>query len=525
MNPAPETAPAVAHPRNESPARAGLVLTALLVAAVVCNINTVVAGIAVPDIGLAFDSPETLLTLVSLGTGLGLSMSVLYFGALADRYGRKQMLVTGILLTIVASVCSSLAPDVVTLIAAQVLVGIAGGMAYPTTLSLITALWAVGGRRTAVIALWSSVSGMATVSGSILAGLVLSSFSWRGVFLLSVPIALVAALLVWWFVPSHIDESTDPVDHTGGVLSVLALTSLVLGISFALSPRDAMLGVGLLAASALLIGLFAWRQVRTRFPLFDLAVAKQRLFWAPALGGLIAFGTLAGATFVGEQFMQSVLGYPPLIAGLAVLPAAVGLLAATSFSAKAAERLGTRDTMLVGYAVLFTAFVTMLFWHDGMAYPLIGTGYLLIGVGATFVMTASRRSLTSRTPVRRVGMASATSDLQSDLGGAVMQAVFGAVLASGFAAVFATHIAQSTEASTVSGEVTEALESSFGSASHVAAQYPQYADAIMAAAKESLAAGSLAAFLIGTGVVLAGAVMVAFAVPNRSVERSAQAPT
>lgn len=120
------------------PPRAGWVLTALLFAAVVCNINTVVAGIAVPAIGSHFDASQTSLNIVALATGLGLSISVLYLGALADRYGRKQILLIGVAFTVVAGTLSSLAWSVEALIVAQVFVGLAGGMAYPTTLSLIT---------------------------------------------------------------------------------------------------------------------------------------------------------------------------------------------------------------------------------------------------------------------------------------------------------------------------------------------------------------------------------------------------
>lgn len=502
----------------DAPPRAGGVLAALLFAAVVCNINTVVAGIAIPTIGQRFDASQTQLNLVALATGLGLSVSVLYLGAVADRYGRKQMLLLGLASTIAAGVLSSFSWSVETLIAAQVLVGIAGGMAFPTTLSLITALWAEGPGRTGVIAFWSSVSSMATIAGAILAGAILVIASWQWVFVLSLPIAAVAFVLVLVFVPSHVEESSEPVDHLGGLLSALALGALVLGVSFVFAPGGGAGGGVLLAAAALLFALFGWRQARASSPLFDLGVARQRLFWLPAVGGLIAVGTLGGAMFVGEQFMQSVMDYNPLEAGLSVVPAVVSLLLAAPLSAKAVGRLGTRSTMLIGYGFLLIALVSMLFWREHTPYALIGFGFFVIGLGVTFVMTASRRALTCSTPVRRAGMASATSDLQSDLGGAVMQALLGAVLASGFAAAFAAQISASSEAATVTDEITEALQSSFASAAHVAEQYPQYADQILAGARESMLEGSLLAFFIGAGVILLGALAVRLGLPSREKE-------
>lgn len=505
--------------RAETPPRARWVLAALLVAAVVCNINTVVAGIAVPSIGLRFDASQTALNLVALATGLGLSISVLYLGALADRYGRKQMLLAGIACTVLAGIFSSLSWSVEALIVAQVLVGLAGGMAYPTTLSLISALWAEGPGRTGVIAFWSSVSSMATIAGSVLAGVVLTFASWPWVFMLSVPVAVVAFVLVLLFVPSHVGESGDPVDHAGGLLSAAALGCLVLGVSMVFAPGGSVRGGVLLAAAVVLLALFGWREVRARFPLFDLKVARQRLFWLPAVGGLIAVGTLGGALFVGEQFMQSVMGYNPLEAGFAVIPAVLSLFLAAQLSAKAVGRLGTRSTMLIGYGFLLLAMVSMLFWREHSPYALVGTSFFVIGLGVTFVMTASRRALTSSTPVHRAGMASATSDLQSDLGGAVMQALLGAVLASGFSAAVSTRISADPDAAGLSEQVTHALQTSFASAVQVAGEYPQYTAEILAGARASLLDGSLVAFLIGTGVILAGAIAVRVGLPSREEER------
>jgi MFS transporter, DHA2 family, multidrug resistance protein len=512
--PASEPASAV----TGAPPRAGLVLTALLVAAIVCNINIAAATVALPAIGTTFTATQTQLNLVGLGTGLGLSMSVLYFGAIADRYGRKQLLLLGVALTIVASLVSAFAPTIEILIVARVFTGLAAGMAYPTTLSLITALWAEGPKRTGAIALWSGFSGMASVAGSVIAGFVLSISSWHIAFLLSIPVAVLALVLVIGVVPSHVGESREPVDHGGGVLSSIGIAAFVLGIGIVFAPGGGAPGGVLLAIGVVFVGLFLWRQSRARNPLYDLAVARRRLFWVPAVAGTIAFGALTGAIFVGEQFMQNILGYNPLEAGAAVIPAAVGLIVTAPVSATMVTRRGTRPTMLTGYVLVLAAFVTMLLWREGTAYPLIGLGFLIIGSGASFVMTASSRSLTSSTPVRRVGMASATSDLQTDLGGSVMQALLGAILAVGFADAFADLIAGSSEAGIVTADVTRALQASFASAAHVADQYPQFAGDILEAARQSLLAGAWGAYLVGAVAIVLGALVVWFGLPSRQRE-------
>lgn len=502
-----------------APRRAPLVLSALILAALVCNINLAAANIALPDIGDAFGAGQTSLNLVALGCSLGLAMSVLYLGALADRYGRKQLLVLGLALTIVASLLSSFAPTVELLIAARIFTGIAAGMAYPTTLSLITALWANGPERTGAIALWSSVSAMATVIGSVLAGLLLQEFWWGSAFLIALPIAATALVLVVVLVPSHVKESSDPVDHRGGVLATFAIATLVLGISLVFAPGQTVVGAVLLGTSLVLLGLFGRRQVVAKHPLYDLRVARRRLFWVPAAAGTIVFGSLMGAMFVGQQFLQNILGYDTIEAGLAVVPAAVGLLLVAPVSARLVTTGGSRLTMLWGYALVFVGFVTMLFWREQTSYGLIGFGFFVIGAGAAFAMTPASRALTESTPVRRVGMASATSDLQRDLGGSIMQALLGAILASGFAAAFARSIAVSPEASQISDSVTAALQASFASALHVADEYPQYKEEILAAASSSLVSGALVAYLVGALAIALGAALVAFFLPSHARER------
>lgn len=505
--------------RPDVPERAGLVLSALILGALVCNINLAAANVALPDIGDAFGASQTALNIVAVGCSLGLAMSVLYFGALADRYGRKQLLMVGLALTVVASLLSAFSVSIEMLMASRLFTGIAAGMAFPTTLSLITALWHVGIGRTRAIALWSGVSAMASVAGSIVAGLLLTIWWWGSAFLIAVPVAAIAFVLVLLYVPAHVQESTEPVDHVGGVLSTLAVASLVLGISMVFAPGQVQIGVILLVVGVLLIGAFGWRQLRATNPLYDLHVARRRLFWVPATGGTIVFGSLMGALFVGQQYMQNILGYSTLEAGLAITPSAVGLLVCAPLSARLLEARGSRFTMLVGYGFVLVGFLTTLLWNPDTSYPLVGFGFLAIGTGAAFAMTPASRALTESTPVRRVGMASATSDLQRDLGGSIMQAILGAILAGGFAASFRRQIAATGDASSISDTVTQALLASYASALHVADQYPQYRDQIIAAATHSMVTGAWAAYLVGAIAIVIGTIVVAVFLPGHAQEK------
>jgi len=505
---------------TSTPKRAGLVLTSLILGALVANLNLSVANIALPDIGRAFDTGQTQLNLVALGCTLGLAMSVLYLGALGDRYGRKLMLLLGMGLTLPASAISAWAPSAEVLIAGRIFTGVAAGLAFPTTLALITALWSEGPGRVKAIALWSSVSGAGAVLGAVIAGALLEVFWWGSVFLIAVPPAIVAFFLVLLFVPAHVNESTEKVDNLGGVLSVAMVALLVLGLGTVTAPGATVTAFVMIAASLVVGVLFAVRQRRAANPLYDLTIAARRLFWVAALGGMIAFGSLMGAMFIGQQFLQNVLKYSTLEAGLAVIPAAIGMMLVARLSARMVVTLGSRATMLAGSAALFPAFVIMLIaWKEQTPYWQVGIAYLLVGMGAGLILTPASRALTGSVPVTRVGMASGTTDLQRDLGGSIMQALLGSLLTAGYATAMAKLVAASPDSAQVTDETESVLQKSFASAESLASNYPDYASAIEQAARESFLSGANWAYAAAAFAVLLGAVLVAVRYPGKTGEQ------
>src|SRR4051812_21359815 len=263
---------------STAPARAGIVLISLILVAAVANLNLAVANVALPDIGKAFEASQTALDLVAVAYSLGLAASVLYFGALGDRYGRKLMLIGGTLLAIPASLLAAFAPTIEVLFGARVLGGLAAGMAYPTTLALIAALWS-GPARTKSIALWSALGGAISALGPLLSGAVLLHFDWGSVFFITLPLALVALVMAFLFVPGHVNETAEPVDNLGGVLSVLLVAALVLGINFAAVPNEGTLVAILVIVTVTAAVAFLMRQRRAKSPLYDLHVASRRVFW------------------------------------------------------------------------------------------------------------------------------------------------------------------------------------------------------------------------------------------------------
>jgi EmrB/QacA subfamily drug resistance transporter len=502
---------------SSAPARAGLVLTALIVVAGVANLNLSVANVALPDIGKHFDSSQTTLDLIAVGYSLGLACSVLWLGALGDRYGRKLMLILGTALAIPMSLLAAFAPSDTVLFVARLGGGIAAGMAYPTTLALIAALWA-GPGRTKSIALWSALGGAIASLGPLVSGFLLQHFYWGSVFLITLPLAVVAIVLAWWLVPAHVNESTEQVDNLGGVLSLVLVGSLILSINFAPVPNKGTVTIVLALIAAAGLVAFYLRQRRAENPLYDLEVAARRTFWVAACAGIIVFGSLMGAAFVSQQYLQNVLGYSTLQAGAAFLPAVVFMVLVAPRSAKLVDARGARFTLLCGYVFLLLAFVTMLLlWKEGSSYWEIAMAYAFIGIGVGFAGTPASHSLTSSVPVRRAGMASGTADLQRDLGGAIMQSIFGALLTAGYASEAGSLIASSGKDVTASTQAE--LTKSFSSATDSASRYPaSMQDNVIAGAKTAFLHGDQWAYTAGVVAILVGAVLVFFCFPKKQEE-------
>jgi EmrB/QacA subfamily drug resistance transporter len=493
----------------------------LILVAAVANLNLSVANVALPDIGESFDSSQTMLDLIAVGYSLGLAASVLWLGALGDRYGRKLMIVLGMGLSIPASLVAGFAPSDTVLFVARIIGGVSAGMAYPTTLALITALWS-GPGRTKAIALWSALGGGIALLGPLISGALLEQFDWGSVFLVTLPLVAVALPMAWLFVPSHVNESDDPVDNVGGILSAVLVGTLILSINFMPVPNEDALAFGLLAVAVAALLAFVIRQRRARNPLYDLRVAARPTFWVAASAGIIIFGSLMGAAFISQQYLQNVLGYSTIEAGAAIIPAGVFMVLVAPRSAKLVGSHGSRSTLLMGQSILFLAFLGMLvLWQEDTPYWQIAIPYCLVGIGVGLAGTPSSNSLTGSVPVTRVGMASGTADLQRDLGGALMTSIFGALLTAGYSSAMGQAIDQSGK--NVTESTQSQLQLSYASAENLAAQNPKYADQINAAAQSSFLDGDQWAYAAALGAVFVGMVLVFFFFPRKEEEQALRA--
>jgi len=494
-----------------------VVLATLILVAAVANLNLSVANVALPSIGLAFNASQVQINMVAVGFSLGLASSVLWFGALGDHHGRKMMLIIGTIIAIPASLIAGFAPTVDVLVLARIMGGLAAGMSFPTTLAIITALWS-GPKRTRSIALWSGVGAAIAALGPLLSGYLLISHDWGSVFLITLPLAVISLIMAIKFVPSHVNETKNPVDNLGGLMSLILIGILILAINFAPVPSIRTFVIVLIIMAAIIGFLFIKHQRSIPNPLYDLKVASRRIFWVAASAGIIVFGALMGAMYIGQQFLQNVLGYSTFDAGLSIIPAAILMILVAPRSAKLVESHGSRFTLLAGYLFCLLGFLTMLLlWNEGIPYWKVGLAYALVGIGVGLAGTPASHSLTGSVPVKRVGMASGTADLQRDFGGAIMTSIFGTLLTAGYASAFAAKINNAPQQISASVETT--LQKSFASATTLAQQYPQYSDQIISGAKASFLAGDRWAYLAGIIAILVGAAIVFYKFPNMEEEK------
>ncbi len=506
----------------EVPPKAALVLSVLVLGAVVANMNLSIANVALPTIGRDLGASQDQLTAIASAFTLALAASVLYLGAVGDRYGRKLLFVCGSALAIPTAAWAAWAPNVESLVLARFASGIAAGLMFPTTLSLVTALWH-GPARTRAIAVWSGVGGGFAALGPLLGGWMLEHFWWGSVFLITVPLVVVTLVLGLIVLPWTAGEEVTPVDHLGGVLSIIGVAALVLTVERAsrgLSP----LFIGLMVTTVLALSAFVWRQRRAPHPLMDLDLAAARPFWVASVAGAVTFGSLIGAMFVGQQFTQNVLGYQPLEAALTVVPSAVLMMLAAGPAARMIAARGSRETFALGLLVVAMAFLVMLVtWRPGAALGWVLVTYALTGTGVGLCATPASRSLMSSLPVSRAGMGSAFVDLTRDFGGAIMQATMGALLAVTYAGYFARAFASlpPDQADRLGQDAAQQISSSYSGALEVAKGFPQ-ADAqqLVAAAAKAFTEGQAAAVSVGLVLTLAALGLVWWKYPRRAEEEA-----
>ncbi|MEZ5382048.1 MAG: DHA2 family efflux MFS transporter permease subunit [Microthrixaceae bacterium] len=487
--------PAEGHPNR----RAVLWVANLSLVLVVVAVSSL--NVAIPSLIRDLDpSPTALLWIVDIYP-LVFAGFLLPAGALGDRFGRRRALLFGLIVFGSGTLLASLAGGPTPLIACRAVMGLGAAFVMPSTLSVITSVFPPRERAKAIAA-WAGFAGAGGALGPLLSGLMLESYTWHSVFLINAPIVLVAFAAVTVVVPESRDPDGTPLDPGGALLSMGALGLLLFGIIQ--GPEHGWvdpLVVGSTAAGLVVGGLFVAYEARATHPMLDPSFFRIRAFSVSAVTITSGFFAMFGMFFILSQYFQFVLGYSPLHAGIAQLPAAVVMVILSPRSPVVVQRLGVRRTVFSGMLFIIAGLLAFAQVGPTTPYLLAMAGLVLMATGMALTMPATTAGLVGSLPPSKAGVGSAVNDTTREVGGALGIAVMGSVLTS----VYRSSLELPAQ---IPDAAAAAVNRSVGAALEVAKQAPpEFRDQLSLTARSAFADGAASAFSVAAGLM---AVVAAF---------------
>ncbi|HUN33712.1 MAG TPA: MFS transporter [Trebonia sp.] len=395
----------------------------------IAALDATVVNIALPTIGRDFHAGVAALQWVTNGYTLTLAAFLLIGGSLGDRFGRRRIYLIGIAWFALASAACGLAPDVVFLIITRALQGVGAALLTPGSLAILEASFRPADRARAIGA-WSGLGGVAVAAGPLVGGYLIAAASWRWIFFINVPIALVVIVLSLRHVPESLDpDAGGTTDYPGAAAVVAFLT----GVTFAFIEAavlgwasPAVLAMAVLGGAGL--AAFLVRERRTASPMLPLTVFATRQFAAVNAVTFLVYSALTGATFLLPVVLQVVSGYSPLGSGLALLPLTVIMLALSARSGQLASRIGPRLQLSVGPVLVGAGLALLTRVPSGSSYVLyVLPAVLVFGLGLATTVAPLTSTAMSSAPSGRSGIASAVNNDVARFGGLLAVAILPAL--------------------------------------------------------------------------------------------------
>ncbi|HEU5129167.1 MAG TPA: MFS transporter [Glycomyces sp.] len=480
-------------------ALAVLVLPVLLI-----SIDMTVLGFAVPFLSEDLSPTSAQLLWIVDVYGFVLAGLLVTMGSIADRIGRRKLLVVGSGAFAVASVVAAYAPNAEALIAARALLGVAGATLMPTTLALMRNLFTDDRQRLFAIAVWGTGFSAGSAAGPVLGGWLLEHFWWGSVFLMAAPVSIAVLIAAPLLLPESRNAEPGPVDWGGVALSFLAMFPFVYGVKSVAEHGLSAAAVAAVLAGAAAGWLFIRRQRRLEHPLIDVDLFRLRRFSASIATNFTIVFALISSLFLLTQYLQLVLGYSPMRAGLLLLPGMAVSITAGLVAVRLSARLGLVRVIVGGLVFVVVGFTALAFIGVDSGALLVVGAFVLISVGVGLVQTVTNDAIIAAAPTERAGAAAAISETAYELGGAMGVAVLGSV---------ATGIYRSE----IGDVPDDAAKETLGEAAHVAAELPAEAgEALMEAARTAFTHGLRATSVIGAVLVAVALVAVGRALRSRT---------
>jgi EmrB/QacA subfamily drug resistance transporter len=409
-------------------------LSALCLALLMITIDNTIVNVALPTLSAELQTSTSELQWIVEAYSLLFAGLLLTGGTLNDRFGSRRMftidlLIFGIISTVAAFVTSAGA-----LIVARSVMGLGGALIMPSTLAAIKHLFP-DHERSRAIGIWAATASIGVAGGPILGGWLLEQFWWGAIFLVNLPIVLVATSAGLLLLPTSLPTRRVPLDLVGAALSLGGIVSLVYGIIEAAHwGWTSPLTLAVIALAALLLGLFVRWELRTPHPMLQVRLFANRAFSAGFSSNLLTYMALGGFSFILPQYLQSVRGYGPLEAGLRMLPIAFAVGLAGVAAGWLTERLGNRTTVAAGLVLAIVRLGLLTLVSPTSSYGLVLAAMVFFGVGVGSAYTAGTDMVMTIVPSEQAGAASATNEMSLELGTAFGIAVLGSVLSSTYSA-------------------------------------------------------------------------------------------
>ncbi|RBQ14463.1 MFS transporter [Spongiactinospora rosea] len=412
--------------------RRWLILGVLCLSLLVLVVDNTVLNLAIPalmrDLGATNGDIQWIIdAYVLVFAGL-----LLTSGSLSDRYGRRRFLIIGLVVFGGASMVATLAAEPWHLIAARALMGVGGSILMPSTLSILITVFDAEERRKAIAA-WSAVAMVGVIAGPTLGGFLLENYWWGSVFLINIPVAVVAVIAAVALMPETRGPAR-PIDPLGVLLSTAGMTALVyVVISGPHAGWTTPASLAAMAVAVVALGGFVVWEARSRNPMLPLELFRDRNFSGSSFSiVLLSFGTGALLLMI-TQYLQFVLGYGPLQAGVALVPYAVAGAVFNAVGAGLGQRVSNRLLIVAGLGVMAVGFAVLSFTGPVDGYGTMITALIVMGLGSGLAGPAAYATLMGAVPPERAGVGSAMNDTVQQVGMALSVAILGSVLAGVYA--------------------------------------------------------------------------------------------